>query len=67
MTFTTVLTLISFIANSDLCYDNYVEFQAVNYRVAQLAKEHMVISDLCISFKFLIKMYLNNIVIFFFF
>lgn len=32
-----------FIANSDLYYNKYIEFQAVNYRVAQLAQEHMVI------------------------
>lgn len=32
-----------FITNSDLYYNKYIEFQAVNYRVAHLAQEHMVI------------------------
>lgn len=32
-----------FIRNSDMFFNTYIELQAVNYRVAQLAQEHMVI------------------------
>lgn len=45
-----------FITNSDLYYNKYIEFQAVNYRVAHLAQEHMVI-----EFNFLFPCMIFNV------